>query len=102
MAAAPATQSARTASTLSSIIAPYPTLSISFSLAIVFEDVPDDTSEWKPETAPQATVTNKIGNIVPSCSFLNPVNTGKFIVGWPITSPKAAPKIIHTNIIVVI
>ena len=52
-----------------------------FLLAIVLDEVPDETSEWNPDTAPQATVTNKIGNIVPSCSFLKPVNTGKFIVG---------------------
>ena len=39
----------------------------------VVDDVPDDTRLWKPETAPHATVTNKIGNIVPSFALLNPV-----------------------------
>ena len=29
---------------------------------MVLEDVPEETRLWKPETAPQATVTNKIGN----------------------------------------
>ena len=43
-------------------MAPYPTIGISFSLLIVFEEVPEDTREWNPETAPQAIVTNKVGN----------------------------------------
>ena len=34
-----------------------------FSFLICLDAVPEDTSEWKPETAPQAIVTNKIGNI---------------------------------------
>src|SRR5699024_10008917 len=68
-AAAPATHSAITASRLSSTIAPYPTLSIPFSLDTVLEEVPDETRLWNRETAPQATVTNKIGNNVPSPSF---------------------------------
>ena len=37
------------------------------------EDVPEETRLWKPETAPQATVTNKIGNISPSFSLWKPV-----------------------------
>ena len=65
-AAAPATHKAITASQLCNTIAPYPTFNISFSLDTVFEDVPEDTKLWKPETAPQATVTNKIGNKSPS------------------------------------
>ena len=32
------------------------------SFFICLEAVPDDTREWKPETAPQAIVTKKIGN----------------------------------------
>ena len=34
-----------------------------FSFLICLEAVPEDTREWKPETAPQAIVTNKIGNM---------------------------------------
>ena len=68
-AAAPATHKAITASKLSKTIAPYPTFNISFSFDIVLEEVPEDTRLWKPETAPQATVTNKIGNRFPSCSL---------------------------------
>ena len=64
--------------------------------------MPEETRLWKPETAPQATVTKRIGNIVPSFSFVKPVKTGKFIVGWPMIRPTAAPRIIQTNIIVVI
>ena len=72
-AAAPATQRARTASRLSRTIAPYPTFCISFSFAMVFEEVPDDTRLWNPETAPQATVTNRIGNRSPDAALWNPV-----------------------------
>ena len=46
----------------STTMAPYPTIGISFSLLIVFDDVPDDTRLWKPETAPHAIVTNNVGN----------------------------------------
>lgn len=43
-------------------MAPNETGSMFFSFFICLDAVPDDTSEWKPETAPQAIVTNKIGN----------------------------------------
>ena len=33
------------------------------------------------ETAPQATVTNRMGNMVPSFSLVKPVKTGRFMVG---------------------
>ena len=33
-----------------------------FSFLICFDAVPEDTSEWKPETAPQAIVTKRIGS----------------------------------------
>ena len=33
-----------------------------FSFSIIFGVVPDETSEWKPETAPQAMVMNRKGN----------------------------------------
>ena len=42
-AAAPATHRAKTARRLSRTIAPYPTFSISFSLEMVLDEVPDDT-----------------------------------------------------------
>ena len=45
------------------------------------EDVPEETRLWKPETAPQATVTNRMGNMVPSFSLVKPVKTGRFMVG---------------------
>jgi len=63
-----------------------------------FEEVPDETRLWNPETAPQATVTNRIGNISPNVSLWNPVNTGRFIVGCATKSPSAAPAIIPMNI----
>ena len=72
-AAAPATHRARTASKLSKSIAPKPTFGISFSLVIALEEVPEETRLWKPDTAPQATVTNKIGNRSPDFSLWKPV-----------------------------
>ena len=101
-AAAPATQRARTASRLSRTIAPYPTFCISFSFAMVFEEVPDDTRLWNPETAPQATVTNRIGNRSPDAALWKPVYIGRFIFGCATTSPTTAPRIMPANIKVVI
>ena len=62
------------------------------------EDVPDDTRLWNPDTAPQATVTNRIGKRVPRLSFWNPVNAGRFMDGCAKISPSTAPAIIPTNI----
>ena len=56
---------------------------------------------WKPETAPQATVTNRMGNMVPSFSLLKPVKTGRFMVGWATSRPTIAPAIIAPNMKVV-
>ena len=61
-ATAPTTTSATTPSRLSTIMAPYPTMGISFSLLMVLEEVPEDTRLWNPDTAPQAIVTNSVGN----------------------------------------
>ena len=43
-----------------------------------------------PDTAPQATVTNRMGNMMPSFSLLNPVKAGSSMVGWPMTKPMMA------------
>ena len=62
-------------------------------------------SRWydvAPDLRPEATVTKRIGNIVPSFALLNPVYTGRFIDGWATTRPSAAPTIIAININVVI
>ena len=67
-------------------------------MATVFEDVPEDTRLWKPETAPQATVTNRIGNMSPSFSLWKPVYMGRFMVGWATKSPSTAPAIMPMNI----
>ena len=69
---------------------------------MVLDEVPEDTRLWNPDTAPQATVTNRMGNMVPSFSLLNPVKAGSSMVGWPMTKPMMAPAIMHTNIMVVI
>ena len=48
-------------------------MGISRSLSMVLEEVPEDTRLWKPDTAPQATVTNRIGNRVPRLALSKPV-----------------------------
>ena len=40
---------------------------------LALEEVPEETRLWKPDTAPQATVTNKIGNRSPDFSLWKPV-----------------------------
>ena len=62
-ASAPTAISAVMARRLSNSMAPKDTGSMFFSFLICLEAVPEDTREWKPETAPQAIVTNKIGNM---------------------------------------
>ena len=49
----------------SQTMAPYPMKRASVSLSSILGVVPDDTSEWKPEMAPQAIVTNRNGNSLP-------------------------------------
>ena len=70
-------------------------------MVTVLEEVPEDTRLWKPETAPQATVTNRMGNMVPSLALVKPVNTGRFMTGWLTIRPRTAPTIMATNIKVV-
>ena len=56
----------------------------------------------EPGHSAAGTVTNRMGNMVPSFSLLNPVKAGSSMVGWPMTKPMMAPAIMHTNIMVVI
>ena len=58
----PTTTMTSTASSDSSSMLPYPTCSMSFSLRICLLLVSLETSEWNPLTAPQAIVTNSVGN----------------------------------------
>ena len=74
---------------------------MSFSFSTVLDDVPEETRLWKPETAPHATVTNRIGNIEPS-EVLKLVNAGRFIAGCATRRPTAAPAIMPMNMNVVI
>ena len=55
-------QIVKIASTHSSNIPPYAIGLASDSLFSCLDVVPDDTKEWKPEIAPQATVVNNTGN----------------------------------------
>ena len=65
------------------------------------EDVPEETRLGKPETAPQATVTNKIGNIYCGFPFAsgieNAVNASRLHAGFATNTPITAPRIIKIN-----
>ena len=88
--------SAITASMLSISMAPNETGSIFFSFLICLDAVPEDTSEWKPETAPHAIVTNRIGNIY--CpSTLKLVNALRLHEGFATNTPMTAPTIIKIS-----
>ena len=88
--------SAIIASILSISIAPKETGSMFFSFLICFDAVPEDTSEWKPETAPQAIVTKRIGNIY--CpSTLKLVNALRLQDGLAANTPITAPTIIKIS-----
>ena len=88
--------SAMMASILSISIAPKETGSMFFSFLICLDAVPEDTSEWKPETAPQAMVTNRIGNIY--CpSTLKLVNAFRLQEGLATNTPITAPTIIKMS-----
>src|SRR5690606_22155167 len=63
----------------------YPTKRASVSLSNCLEEVPDDTSPWKPEMAPQAMVMNSSGNQEMSASGLV---AGAVISGLVNSSPK--------------
>ena len=66
----------------------------------VFEEVPEDTRLWKPETAPHAIVTNNVGNN-PLPFTLKPLNAFNCICGCATTTPTTAPMIIPSSINVV-
>ena len=88
--------SAMMASMLSMSIAPNETGSMFFSFLICLDAVPEDTREWKPETAPQAIVTNRIGNIY--CpSTLKLVKAFRLQEGLATNTPITAPTIIKIS-----
>ena len=57
--------SAITATNDSASMPPKPIRRMCDSFSIIFGVVPDEISEWKPETAPQAMVMNRNGNSLP-------------------------------------
>ncbi len=72
-------------------IEPYPiSLASGSSLSICLDVVLELTREWKPEIAPQATVTNKNGNRV-FPPILKPLKAANSIAGLFITIPSRAP-----------
>jgi len=64
------------ATKLSSSMPPYPMIFASGSLATCLDVVPDETSAWKPEHAPHATVVKSSGNNGSPPGFTHPVNAG--------------------------
>ena len=81
---------------LSISMAPKDTGSIFFSFLICLDAVPEDTREWNPDTAPQAIVTKRIGNIY--CpSTLNPLKEFRLQEGLEINTPAIAATIINTS-----
>ena len=60
---------------------------MSFSLATIFEEVPELTREWKPDTAPQAIVTKRMGK---RSRFLTskPTKAGILSVGFLTKTPR--------------
>ena len=65
---------------------------MSLSFSTCFDAVSDETSEWKPDTAPHAIVTKRIGNIEP-IDDVNPVNAGSSIFGFDTKIPTTAAAI---------
>ena len=65
------------------------------------EEVPEDTRLWKPESAPQATETNRTGNIMPE-AVVNPVNIGAVMVAWPLTPRTTMPSTAQTIMRIII
>src|SRR5690349_16595821 len=61
-----AAMSAMTATNDSMSIEPYPMSRTCDSFCTIFGVVPEDTSAWKPESAPQAIVMNTNGNSLPA------------------------------------
>ena len=74
-------------------------------MLIVFDEVPEDTRLWKPETAPHAIVTNNVGKSIcfeAPLPNVNPLNAFKFMLGCATTTPSTAPIIIPRSMNVVI
>ena len=90
---APTATSAITPRRDSTSIAPYEMGSMSDSFSTCLEAVSEDTSEWKPETAPHATVTKRIGKREPA-DVMNPENAGRSIGGLDAKIPTTAAAII--------
>ena len=68
------------------------------SLASSFGVVPEEINAWKPETAPQAMVMNRNGNMLPfhtgPVPSANWVSAGIFSSGITIRMPMARPTIV--------
>ena len=69
---------------------------MSFSLEMDLDDVPEETREWKPDTAPQAMVMNRIGNMG-LFATVKPVTAGIFRVGLPTMTPTTPARIMPSS-----
>ena len=92
MDALPTAINAITARTHSISIDPYPIILASPSLLICLDVVPDEIKLWNPEIAPQATVTNRNGNIGPIL-LVQEVNASSSISGLVKIMPIIAARI---------
>ena len=90
---APTAMSAITARKPSSSMEPNPIRRMSRSLESCLDVVPEDTRLWNPDTAPQATVTNRMGKRLMPLT-VNPVYTGRVIAT---TMPIAAAPIMNSS-----
>ena len=79
-------------------------MTASASLETCLEEVPEDTREWKPDRAPQATETKSTGNIMPLL-VEKPVKAGAVMVALPwkprTKMPRTAQTIMVTIMMVV-
>ena len=67
-----------------------------FSFLICLEAVPEETREWKPDTAPQAMVTKRKGNRV--CPLtVKPEKAGRLTSGRAAKTPMTAATIMATS-----
>ena len=68
---------------------------------MVLDEVPEDTRLWKPDTAPQAMVTNRVGNRALPSAATKPLKAFNCMVGWATRTPTTAPMIMPSSMKVV-
>ena len=90
---APTAITTRAATVDSMIIAPYPIRQAWASLSSCLQVVPEDTTEWKPEMAPQAMVIKRKGKMGGASPGALVLMAGATRGGWARNRPSApSPK----------